>query len=549
MISTGLAPLLLATLLLFAALPGLSSVRKLWPRNRTQVVSESAETKNLFKRLPIIETISILVALILFGFGVAIHKDLQMAQSKQAQALTSLDSLTEIHTELKLAWASGATVPLSEEISARLSQADLALSQKVELAIATSSQASDQGLIALTLISDRMTSLRGELDAGLTQIGSHSQRLVLVFFFGVLLATGSIVGLRKFAEQSGKAKEGEGDAAPLIAHAPVGLFGYKEGKCLYVNSVLRSSFEIRVKPDSISDVFPQKTEPSAEELKELFDSAEKDRKPFCTTIKVFAPKGGASYFEARGMPFYDTEGRFRRMNVFVIDISKLFQAKKDIQFKNRELNSKNQLLASALAELESNLESVVKTLVRAVEAKDPYTAGHSERVGQYATWIGEKLGLGPYELRMLELGCLIHDIGKIGIPDDLLLKPESLTDEEYEVIKLHPVHGANMIETVGIFQECLPIVRWHHERLDGSGYPDGLSGAMLPLSVRIATVADIFDAITSNRSYRDGVATDTAMSIIKKEAKNGQLDPVVVKAFEEVIKEKGVISDSDSTAA
>lgn len=543
MISTGTAPQLLAALLIFGALPGLASFRKLLPR------SPATGIQPLLKRLPILESISILVALVLFGIGVAIHKDLQIAQSKQAQALTSLDSLTQIHTELKLEWASGALVPLSDELTARLSQADLALAQKIELAVLTSSQASDQGLIALTLISDRMTALRGELDTGLALIGSHSQKLVLVFFFGVLLATGSIVGLRKFATESTKEKDGAGDAGPLIAHAPVGLFGYREGKCLYVNSVLRTSFELRTKPDSLDDIFPEKTEPTTEDLRELFDSAEQDRKPFCITIKVFAPNGGASYFEARGMPFYDTEGRFRRMNVFVIDISRLYQAKKDIQFKNRELNSKNQLLSSALAELESNLESVVKTLVRAVEAKDPYTAGHSERVGQYAVWIGEKLGLGPYELRMLELGCLIHDIGKIGIPDDLLLKPDSLTDEEYEVIKLHPVHGANMIEAVGIFQECLPIVRWHHERLDGSGYPDGISGAMLPLSVRIATVADIFDAITSNRSYREGVATETAMAIIKRESENGQLDPVVVSAFEEVIKERGVISDSDSSAA
>lgn len=530
-------------MLVCAALPGLSSLRRVRTR------SAAAPIQSKPKGFPYLECVAVGVALFLFGLGISVHKDLRTAQANQASALATLDSLAAIHSDLSFESASTASSTLSTEIFAKLTMSDLALAKEIELAIANAPAHADHAQIALTRLTDKLNVLRGEVDGGLLLIGQKSRQLVLIFFFGALFAAGSIVGLRNYAAYTNSERKSEDDAKPLIAHAPVGLFGYRNGKCLYANAVLRTSFDLRKKPDKVSEIFPTRTEPSHQELLELLDSAEENRKPFCLTVKVISDTGGASYYEARGMPFYNDEGHFKRMNVFVIDISRLYEAKRDIQFKNQELESKNQLLSSALAELESNLESVVKTLVRAVEAKDPYTAGHSERVGKYAGWIGEKLGLGPYELRMLELGCLIHDVGKIGIPDELLLKPETLSDEEFEVIKLHPVHGAKMIETVGIFQECLPIVRWHHERLDGSGYPDGLSGAMIPLSVRIATVADVFDAVTSKRSYRDGVETGKAMDILKKEAANGQLDPIVVQAFEEVIAEKGIISDSDTNAA
>ena len=118
-------------------------------------------------------------------------------------------------------------------------------------------------------------------------------------------------------------------------------------------------------------------------------------------------------------------------------------------YKNVE--EKNALLSSALTELEDNLENVVRSLVKAVEAKDPYTAGHSERVMRYSVMLGQAIGLGPYEMRILELGTLVHDIGKIGIPDEILTKPGRLTDEEFELIKKHPEFGENIIGNIDLF--------------------------------------------------------------------------------------------------
>ncbi|MFW5696992.1 MAG: HD domain-containing phosphohydrolase, partial [Fimbriimonadaceae bacterium] len=172
-----------------------------------------------------------------------------------------------------------------------------------------------------------------------------------------------------------------------------------------------------------------------------------------------------------------------------LDVSATTKARKQVERRSNELKAKNALLSRALNELEGNLESMAKMLVRAVDHKDSYTGGHSDRVMQYSLMIANELDLGEYERRILSLGTLIHDVGKIGIPDRVLRKPGRLTDEEAELIRQHPVFGANMIQDIGLFQECLPIVRSHHERLDGTGYPDGLRGAEIPLLVRICTVA------------------------------------------------------------
>jgi putative two-component system response regulator len=181
------------------------------------------------------------------------------------------------------------------------------------------------------------------------------------------------------------------------------------------------------------------------------------------------------------------------------------------------------------------LEGTVRALTRAVELKSPYTAGHSDRVMIYSLLIGQAMKLGPNELQVLGMGALIHDIGKIGIPDFILNKPGSLTPEEFEIIKIHPKVGAQIISDIPELKALVPLVRHHHEKLNGTGYPDGLSGDEIELNIRILTVADIFDAITSDRSYRGAMETNDALAILRKEAKEGGLDPKVVEVFAEIV--------------
>jgi len=135
----------------------------------------------------------------------------------------------------------------------------------------------------------------------------------------------------------------------------------------------------------------------------------------------------------------------------------------------------------------------------------------------------------------LQKGALVHDIGKIGVPDGILTKPDKLTDEEFEIVKLHPEIGYKILMHMPSFQECLPIVRYHHERLNGTGYPCGLKADELSLSVRICAVADVYDALTSDRSYRKGMSDLEALRIITREAQSGHLDPQVVDVLTEML--------------
>ena len=167
-----------------------------------------------------------------------------------------------------------------------------------------------------------------------------------------------------------------------------------------------------------------------------------------------------------------------------------------------EIKRINEKLEDSKEQLEQAYLDMVQTLRYTVEAKDSYTRGHSDRVSEYSVLIGEKLGLPAEQIKTLRIGGLFHDIGKIGIPDSILLKPAKLTDEEYSQIKNHPSIGAHILGSAAIFQDIIPIVKHHHERYDGNGYPSKLKGEEIPYLARIAAVADTFDAMTSRRSYR-----------------------------------------------
>lgn len=205
--------------------------------------------------------------------------------------------------------------------------------------------------------------------------------------------------------------------------------------------------------------------------------------------------------------------------------------------KQLYVQTKNQAetIKTLNTKLSSSYYETIDTLRKAVDKKDPYTRGHSDRVGYISAMIAETLGLSQDEIDMIRLGGQFHDIGKIGIKDNIITKPARLTDEEYEEIKKHPIIGYELLEKNNIFKDILPAIRSHHERYDGHGYPDGLKGNEIPLMARIVCVADSFDAMMSKRSYRDKMDLEYTMNEIDR-CKGTQFDPKVAEAFKVLMK-------------
>lgn len=197
----------------------------------------------------------------------------------------------------------------------------------------------------------------------------------------------------------------------------------------------------------------------------------------------------------------------------------------------REINKE---LKDTYEKLEKAYLESIETLRFTVEAKDTYTRGHSDRVSEYSVLIGEKLGLSDEDINTLKIGGLFHDIGKIGVPDSILLKDSKLTDDEYSEIKNHPSIGAHILSNATIFKDVLPVVKHHHERYDGNGYPGKLKGEDIPLLARIAAVADSFDAMTSKRTYRNSMDLEFVKTEIQK-CKGSQFDPSCADAFLDIL--------------
>ncbi len=185
-------------------------------------------------------------------------------------------------------------------------------------------------------------------------------------------------------------------------------------------------------------------------------------------------------------------------------------------------------------ELES-AEVVILGLGATIEARDPCTRGHCERLAAYATSLGKSLGLGEEDLAALERGGFLHDIGKIGVPDAVLLKEGRLSADESKVMRAHPVIGDGLCTGMRSLQNVRPIVRSHHERLDGSGYPDGLKNTQVPLLAQIVSIVDIFDALTTERPYREAVPREEALSVLRDEAAKGWRDRALIDAFAGVL--------------
>jgi len=180
-------------------------------------------------------------------------------------------------------------------------------------------------------------------------------------------------------------------------------------------------------------------------------------------------------------------------------------------------------------------ETLFLTLGRIIEARDPHTENHCERLAQYATALGTALNLDQADLDALYRGGFLHDIGKIAVPDSVLLKQGKLTAAEYAVMKQHPIIGDDLCRTVRGFEPVRAIVRHHHERLDGRGYPDGLVGDQISLLARIVSVVDVFDALTTDRPYRKALSVDVALEMMRADAKAGWWDPALLEMFVDVL--------------
>lgn len=176
-------------------------------------------------------------------------------------------------------------------------------------------------------------------------------------------------------------------------------------------------------------------------------------------------------------------------------------------------------------------ESVILSLALTVEARDPCTGGHCARMSSYASLFGEHLGLSDEEVLALSRGGYLHDVGKIGIPDAILLKAGRLTPDEFDVMKRHTIIGDELCGDLRILRLVRPIVRWHHERFDGSGYPDGLRGEAIPLIAQITGIVDVYDALTTDRPYRAALTPEVALAYLDEETSRGLHRPDLAREF------------------
>lgn len=248
----------------------------------------------------------------------------------------------------------------------------------------------------------------------------------------------------------------------------------------------------------------------------LLLTGHKDLAPPLETIKRLEIQG-----------YCEKSNKFDQLLLLIESGIKSIEQMNTIKTINKQLHDKNE-------ELERAYLDTIGILRQTVEAKDPYTRGHSDRVSEYSVLIGKKLGLDEKTLHILKIGGLFHDIGKIGIPDSILLKESKLSDEEYSQIKNHPMIGVHMLGDAAIFTDILPIVKHHHERYDGRGYPSQLVGDDIPYVARIAAVADTFDAMTSKRSYRDSLPIDVVRAEIER-CSGTQFDPNIAKVFLDIM--------------
>ena len=202
-------------------------------------------------------------------------------------------------------------------------------------------------------------------------------------------------------------------------------------------------------------------------------------------------------------------------------------------FDHSELLARVRSLLSLKAhtdELES-AETVLFALARSIEAKDPYTEGHCERLADYSVRLGEQIGLPEEQLKALKRAGIVHDVGKVAVPDTILLKPGPLSEQEWAIMREHPATGERICAPLKSFRLVLPIIRHHHEKLNGSGYPDGLRGDQIPLTARVLQLVDVYDALTTKRPYKPALSWSETLNTMEQEVKKGWWDPRLFAEF------------------
>lgn len=193
--------------------------------------------------------------------------------------------------------------------------------------------------------------------------------------------------------------------------------------------------------------------------------------------------------------------------------------------------------AKLYEELKETLYAIILSLADTIEKRDPYTGGHTQRVMEYSLLIGQAMNLSKEEMEKLRLAAVLHDIGKIGIRDAILLKESKLTDEEYRIIQNHTIYGAEILQHIKQLKDIIPGVLYHHEKYDGTGYPKGLKGEEIPLIAQIIAVADTYDAMTTDRPYRKGLSKEVALAELQKWS-GRQFSPTVVEAFVKIMSQE-----------
>ncbi len=276
--------------------------------------------------------------------------------------------------------------------------------------------------------------------------------------------------------------------------------------------------------------------------------SEKERREFQRLImgnslsgyeKTFTSKSGREvYIMLNSVPMYSRSGRLIGAQGTGVDITRHVKTDRELRESRDAFFNMLEDMNESFLELQELFTSFVRTMVSTLDAKSPWTKGHSERVALYADEIAEKMGFNEEERKKLWLTGILHDIGKIGTYDQLLDKPGKLTDEEFEIVKKHPSQGATILADIKQLSDIIPFIRHHHERPDGCGYPDRLKGADIPLYARILHVADSFDSMTSDRPYRPAPSLDYAISEFKKFA-GTQFDSKVVEVFLPIIEREG----------
>jgi PAS domain S-box-containing protein len=378
---------------------------------------------------------------------------------------------------------------------------------------------------------------------------AYLRSVAIAMSLSAVLTIVALVLLRATAAREHDLEEAEHVAArseaarqQVAENLPIGFYTFGPEQIQYCNDAWRHLVEQEDDEEPTEALSRALHEDEREAVMAALRDAVATGSGFGFGHRIVTRSGEIRHVESRGVPILDEGGHLQHVVGFTIDVTSRVRTRELLEGKTREVEATNSRLRQALGDLEDNFEAMVHTLVKAVEAKDPYTAGHSERVMGYSIRIGRALGLSPHELRVLRMGALIHDVGKIGIPDAILTKPSGLTPEEFAIIKTHPEVGTRMVEGIPMFKECVPIVLSHHERLDGSGYPHGKKGAELPLSVRIVAVADCFDAMTSTRAYRKGMDPAVALEALWKSVAEGALDEKIVAQLADTVRRDGLIA-------